>query len=371
MKAPEGFEEGVRQAIRPRTLRFPALGRGQSARWLRPVAAMAALFLVMFGALLVLQPTDPERFQMANVFEDETPDLKVEQGVFSPIPSESEEAGSFSVSEEERASEPAREKKRDMQTRDADDSRESFEIERLNRPEADEVDADLFRAQSKAMANKKEVELDHMQALGYLDATETGGLEADNHLISDTAVRALVPVLAPTQESLSFRPDTHALSEGHSGPASADIVQANTMSETSRAWDQVLGQPKDFEAEVPGTELRKAADAERARRLVGGTMEAGERIAFERFEDRVERTLNEATPTKTVRVRSYNVGGDGVWVEEGYNGEVTRLLKRGSPELEALVVLDPELRTLVKGTARAIFQVEGKWYTLEESQEEN
>ena len=80
MKAPEGFEEGVRQAIRPRTLRFPALGEGRSMRWMRPVAAIAALVLVMFGARFVLQPTEPERGQIANVPKDETPDLETRRG---------------------------------------------------------------------------------------------------------------------------------------------------------------------------------------------------------------------------------------------------------------------------------------------------
>ena len=111
------------------------------------------------------------------------------------------------------------------------------------------------------------------------------------------------------------------------------------------------------------------AETEGARRVVGGRLDTGDRVAFDRFEDRVERTLNEAAPIKTVRVRSYKVGIDGIWVERGYDGEATQLLKRGSPELEALVGLDSELKTLIKGAARAIFQVEGKWYTLEELKE--
>ena len=49
VKAPEGFEDGVRDAIRPRTLRFPPLMGPGALRWMRPAAAMAALFVVVFG----------------------------------------------------------------------------------------------------------------------------------------------------------------------------------------------------------------------------------------------------------------------------------------------------------------------------------
>ncbi|MDK1022370.1 MAG: zf-HC2 domain-containing protein, partial [Candidatus Hydrogenedentes bacterium] len=86
VKAPEDFEEGVRQAIRPRALWFPALGGARSARWMRPAAVMAALLLVMFGALYVLRPAEPESFQIAKVLEDETQALEAERDVFSPAP---------------------------------------------------------------------------------------------------------------------------------------------------------------------------------------------------------------------------------------------------------------------------------------------
>ena len=377
MKAPEGFEEGVREAIRPRTLRFPALGKGRSTRWMRPVAAIAALLLVMFGAMFVLQPTEPDRVQIANVLKDETPALEAERGVFSPAPSEPAEVPAFAVSQEERApgpsSAPAVDEKRDAQLADADDVLETIVRVRPDAPEEAEIDAARFRSQSKASANEVKLEQGRIETLGYLGRVGADGRLADKRPAAEKAVQSFGGVRAPAQELLSHSLEGVALYERQSESMGVDAGQVVTAREALRQRDEVLGQPLDPEAGIAGVEPGKAAKAQRGRVLVlvGGRADEGERVAVDRFEDRVERALNEATSIKTIRVRSYKVAGDGVWVEQGYNGEVTQLLKRGSPELEALVVLDPELKTLLKGTARAIFQVEGKWYTLEEAKEGN
>ncbi len=372
VKAPEDFEEGVRRAIRPRTLRFPALGGGRSTRWMRPIAAMAALLLVMFGAMFVLQPTEPDRVQIANVLEDETPGMQAERRAFSPAASVPEEAPASAVNEEERAQEPssapAADEKGDAQLADADDARETALRVRADTPEAVAANGAFFRSQSKPRENKSELAQDKVEALGYLGGAGAGGRLTDNRPAADVAVLSQEPARAPAQKSSPAALEDVSLFDGQSELTSADAAQIVTMSEALQERAEVLGLPLDLEA---GAELRKTKNAVRERGLVGGRLDDGERVVVDRFEDRVERTLNEATPVKTVRVRGYDVAGDGVWVEQGYAGEVTQLLKRGSPEFEALVVLDPELKTLAEGTARAIFQVEGKWYTLEESKEGN
>ena len=375
MKAPEDFEEGVREAIRPRTLRFPALGEGRSMRWMRPVAAIAALVLVMFGARFVLQPTEPERVQIANVPKDETPDLETRRGVFFRAPSAPAEVPASAAGEEERAPElssaAAADKKRDTELADADEARETLVRARSDAPEEAEIDGARFRSQLKPSAYKATFEQGGIETLGYLDAADARGRLRANRPAAEAAAQFLGGAGTPARQSLPVSLESAALFEPQSELTSAGAGQDVTLSEALQQRDAVLGRPLDLVAGTAGAELGKTADSQRTRRFVGGGVVAGERIVFDRFEDRVERTLNEAEPIKMVRARSYKVAGDGVWVEQGYNGEVTQLLRRGSPELEALVVLDPELKTLVKGTARAIFQTGGKWYTLEESKEEN
>ncbi|MDK1021904.1 MAG: hypothetical protein QGD90_09755, partial [Candidatus Hydrogenedentes bacterium] len=285
------------------------------------------------------------------------------------------EAPDFGVSEEALAAEPSSapvvDDKQDALLADADDARERFMNDRMDAPEAAEFDAAHFQSQPKPRAVKEELAKDKIESLGYLDevgAGERGGRLAGSRTAADAAVPSR-GVRVQAQESSQVRSKEVALFEAKSRLTSADAGQVLTLSEALQERNEILGLP--FNEEPADMELRKTASSARRLGFVGGGVADGERSLADRFEDRVELALDQLTPIKTVRIRSYKVEADGSWVETGYDGEPTTLLKRGSKDVEALIALDPDIKRIVQRPVRAIFQVAGRWYTLEEAKEGN
>ncbi len=383
VNAPEDFEEGVRQAIRPRTRWFPALGGARPARWLRPAAAMAAVLLAMIGAVFLLGPAGPERFEVANVLENEAPPaLMAEEGLFSPTPAAPAGAPPLAVNEEVRAGKPssvrALDEKGDAEF--VDDVRERFVRERLelDAPEAAESDADSLRSESKAnpkpKPKKDELAQERLQSLGYVDGAGAGVRKrrvAGRQLAAEAAVPSRG--VGEAKESLQVGSKEGVRFDAENEPQSADAEQVVTTSEAlqeeyleERA--EILGDPA--RGEPADVELGKAVDSAREFGFTGESVADDEQSPTGRLEDRVARVLEQSAPVKTVRVRSYEVEADGSWVERGYDGEKTTLLKRGSKDLEALVALEPDIERIVQRPARIVFQVNGKWYVLEAAEEE-
>lgn len=376
VKAPEDFEEGVRQAIRPRTLRFPALGGARSMRWMRPAAAMAALLLVMFGAIFALQPSklglpETERFQLADSLEEDMPALGAEIGATSPIASKPAETPAFDLKDEgleleEASSEAAADDKRDVQLVDLDNAREVFVRQRLDAPEEKEGAKGVFRGQTNAPQRKAESSLEAAGGLG-----DSGAAVSERRRVAKAAAPSSDGPGAPAQKpkSLSNSLDDFALPERGIELQSADAAQVMTPSEALRQRAEVIGQPP-FNEERADVELRKRVLSEQRENYFRGRAGDVEQILPKSFEDLLERDLDRMAPVKTVPVRSYNVGADGIWVEVGYDGEPTTILKRGSKELEALLELDPDVKKVAQRPARTIFQAGGRWYTLEAEEEE-
>ena len=376
VKAPEDFEEGVRRAIRPRTLRFPALGGARSMRWMRPAAAMAALLLVMFGAIFALQPSklgppETDRIQLADSLEEDRPTLEAEIGASSPIASKPVATPEFDLKNEaleleEALSEAAADDKRDVQLVDLDNAREALVRQRLDAPEENESAEGIFRAQTNAPQRKAESSLEAAGGLG-----DSGAAVSERGRVAKAAAPSSDGLRAPAQKpkSLSNSLDDFALPERGIELQSADAVQVVTLSEALQQRAEVIGQPP-FNEEPADVELRKTVLSEQRANYFRGRVGDVVRILPESFENLLERDLDRMTPVKTVRVRSYNVGADGIWVEVGYDGEPTTLLKRGSKELEALLELDPDVKKIAQRPARTIFQAGGQWYTLEGEEEE-
>ena len=65
--------------------------------------------------------------------------------------------------------------------------------------------------------------------------------------------------------------------------------------------------------------------------------------------------------------RVTRVGGDGVWYQVGYNGEVTTALPRGSDALREVMKKHPEFdwNKMLTRSAKQVFQLDGAWYALE------
>ncbi len=316
VQAPEDFEKGVRDAIRPRTLRFPLLTGPGAGRWMRPAVAIAAMALVAYGGLFAFRQSEPERFQTANLAAEESAETFADDVLAAAAPVASSDLRQLKSQADAPAAEPPRKESlgemQEVVAADSDGAWNRLTRGRNDVPELKEsAVAELFAVpKSKSMA-APEKKLDALQSLGdAVDKKESQALSSEEALEERDEVIGF-----PTSE---FTDD--AESEGRLGKA------------------LVLRQD--------GRELEESV------------------------EQRIDRALKVGTPLKTSHIqRGYTIGRDGSWIEKGYNGEKTLALKRDSKELEELAIVDPTINKLVRRSARVIFLVDGKWYVLEEKKE--
>jgi len=84
------------------------------------------------------------------------------------------------------------------------------------------------------------------------------------------------------------------------------------------------------------------------------------------LDEDTEQQIRESAPLGSVKLRSFRVGGDGVWYERGYDGEDTTPLPRNSGRLRELMKTHPEddWDQLFRRNAPQIIEVDGEWYEL-------
>ncbi|MDX9973162.1 MAG: zf-HC2 domain-containing protein [FCB group bacterium] len=304
ISAPEGFEERVRQATRPKpVLRFPDLSRRRQMSW--PLVAAAA-FLLVAGAV-VLQFGLPAKEQQMTV-------ASLEKGVTASTPPPVARA----IPEEAKL-ETAMDAAAPMASPPPAEVMTGVAVETPAAapppPPADEVLMVTPEARSAEGATKLK--------RAAREAPVSPGIE--------------VEVAPPAAESAQ----TDEFFFKESAPAPVQTFGAAGAAQAESAPVEMAAPPAPAAA-APAPEMPKVmaepptamADMAESDRLA----EVGKRV----FEQR-----------------------DGIWYEAGYDDQKTTHLVRGSSELRKLIASHSDLGKVLELGERVVFKTDGKWYRVD------
>jgi hypothetical protein len=313
VRAASGFDARVRQAVvtgatsgAPRGRRIP--------RWAGPLVAAAAAAVVVFGGIIALEWRQADRTSVAMAPQQESASRAAElEGLAQPAggPAATNTEGAWDgFSGHRDANEPGGESAEPT----GEPRAEWREFVRApGAPAPDEADA--------------------------VPAGEGGAVSG-----GDIRGRA-------DEQSLKRRLAASTAATGTSVP--------EEMPDTGDAADDraaVLGRPLQTPApEAAGVAADSTGEADRS---------------VDEAKPRAERQANLAGAVGEVvsraKLRSFNVGQDGVWYEDGYQGEPVTPLARDSQALRELMKRYPETdwNRLLGRPARQIFQLDDAWYDL-------
>lgn len=378
VSAPADFEDRVQQAIRPRVLRFPDWAVSGPGRWMRPVAALAALVLVMFGAIYLLRPAPVDTFQTAGLPESEGAELKAD------APMEAAELfgeSRFAAEEEsilEREGTPGKPREEVEQVSATGDwdtfirtTPDLSEVQR--RAEVVESEPAQKKAESapgpSALRDSMAGELDVQREMSTSAAPPESarapqapramaGLGSLGY-VDDSEVARAVDALSMEErerlESLGYIDNVRV------APDAADSG-LSIQSEVLKARNEILGIPTRRRADEDASAGGRDRFTEEP--LAAG-LGAGAAQSVQVIEKLIERAQVQGQALDRVQLRSFRIGADGTWIEEGYAGEATKALTRDSRALAELTVRFPEIKRMLRRPARTIFQIDGEWYLLE------
>jgi len=357
MAAPAGFEEQVSKAVRPRTLRFPLLGGGASARWMSTAVGVAAVLVLAVGAVFFALPdSESDRFETARLLTEEMGSVSNEPIMQRLLADDAPALADVAAEAPNpgRSTLPEIEAERQAATFEAG---ERFDPAPVETGAAWDSFVQTPKAEVTSGALSAASEVDEVQALReQVDQS----MEETRRELREEMARAQT-VNAP-EESFDERDQLKAL--GYLGGASEKKMDDADLGAQTREFAddraEVLGAPS------ASTEVPSALPAEP---MMLAPMD--EQVASGGADgDVVTRDRVQGKPIKTVMVKSYTIGREGEWIQKGYDGEPTTKLTRDSDELRFLVQRHGgDMSDISKRPARCIFKIEGRWYDLEAAPE--
>jgi hypothetical protein len=193
------------------------------------------------------------------------------------------------------------------------------------------------------------------------EGSTVGGVAADAVGTDQRLEAGITPESRSGQgraDEASSRPRDVAASPDKEPVGARGVAREDDVSDRAA----VLGEP-------PSTLSAQRAEALKDAATESERSESEAKEAIERQANVAEASgeVVERTP-----LRSFKVGGDGIWYQAGYNGEATTSLPRGSDALRELMKKHPgfDWNKMLDRSAKQVFQLDGAWYALEARQDD-
>lgn len=311
VSAPEGFEEAVRTALRPKQVRrFP----------MRPVvgtllaAAAAVLIVVTVWPRTAVAPEDGS-FQVSKSAEDAARAEAPQAPAAEPEPAERESAGRAEAGAETADVGTA------LDDEAANDGavrqQPEFEVDALSDGRMPNVSGG-----ERGLAGESRRSVDMAPTIGWApmpsEAAETEDVVVRRR--SGSGAESLAP--------------TEGFGDSALEKSEADAVERSQQNES------MLSRDADSTKEALEESMSSASGAEQ-----------------------VAAAPSEPPGPAVSEARTFEVR-DGVWYETGYAGETIVDVERDGEILQALIEADPRVAELAENASRIVFEVGGVWYGL-------
>ena len=334
MTAPEGFEEGVRSALRPATLQFTRARIMRQQLW--PLLAAAAVFIVV-GAVVVVQ-MNPQRSPMR--LSKNLPDTSAEMAAESAAPQPS-----FAADE---AAAPASSKPSAPESA-------AFSEENLLDTEAGPGPGARSSGRPGNGYFQKTEEMQDRSAGAALGSTREDKDSARSEVDSDLGRAATQGAPLEAQAPQRTRSERMAGQMAEPPPVAADDAQES----------QALGSLGYAEKEIPQTQpgtVGPPAEPPMQRQSLSASAreDAPENVA--RSQPSQKAKIESVTPAEHAGRLFHKKAED--WIQNGYDGEPLTTIRRDSDEWKQLLQKEGKLRDILKLDGRLVFKLDKTWYEL-------
>lgn len=338
--APQGFEHGVRDRLRPRVLWFGQ--RRHKTRRVWPTALAAALFLFTSGYVIVRMQQSSSDLRIASL-----PKPQMEGSLQSIQPETTQEPAPDPLSEtaDKTDSPPFEAQLRSLgyvaSTRHEAPSADDQPVEALHVDDAQasksveeprvELDKMVETPQDEAgVTEMSESEQDIRRDVQSVDGSRSGPATAG---AAEPADRAMAPLAPPP-------PATPPPATALEAVAPADPSPTSTSNGAARKAgpEFMTVTPSDLEARGIHQEIKASGPAA---------------VLFEQ----------ETIKSKTIGPRTF-VLVENTWYEIGYAKEAVVSIQRGSDALKALMKSDKGLKKILELKERVVFKSGGRWYEM-------
>lgn len=341
VSAPDGFEHGVRERLRPRVLWFGQ--RRHKTRRVWPTAVAAALFLLTSGYVIFLMQRSGSELRLASLSDAK------EENVPKALKSET-----AAVSMRSRAPETAAE------SAPAD---ENSKLQSLGYVGAAPEEAPRSAAEMPAPARRADEVETEAPAEGLRD--ERDKLSAAPMRVvgeKDMAEPDDAPRDAPRLERSDSTPATQRVSESPGGAMAQKALPPPAAPSPPTLGEEFSEESQSAaSADAAAMEAGSEFDGKKAGDMIARGF--GEKLGLSRQAAVGSIERREVSASKSIGPRTF-VLFENTWYELGYAQEETVPVQRGSNEWKALVNSDKALKKAAELEGRVVFKSGDQWYAL-------
>ena len=383
--APEGFEERVHAAARPRIVRFPRRPLAHKRLW--PLLAAAAAFIVILGGVVFQSRIQQTRFDVATMPKKalETTGAEAGQPMYEPEVSRGRGTGvpADGVLAEQEALD-------ELKALPAPKTAPIHTKERLLRTE--EVDAGLApQDEMEAPATAHALKAEQKQALGAVGPEPAREKKLPVHR-SPVLGGAVGPEparekKAPQKRGRDYTAYGYAVPKAAPDEARAEMAPAAparppaplSAEETEETLDVAVATASPSPPPAPGPPPPTVAEMAAPERAISKSAKDTHMFFETRASDKPSALSERQRPdvkekgmpalsAKTAGGHTFKFRG-GVWYQKHYRDQDTIVLEPGSEKLRDLLARHPPLAEILALGERVVFRLEGKWYRVEPAAE--